>query len=181
MIIFGSVEILHQIVASEDHDYLAVFNLSGYKEGFVPLRILPQDGSIFFTNDEKVSDIAFLKYIYDNDAIFYEFFSKVMYPFYSGIDVYIIIDDRDADNMAFEIALSVMKIIQQRYGYTPIYVSEYEDLHYVNKDSNMNINGIYNFDQDKLRYMALSVNSTGVPKVDGLDDPDQYADNLLQY
>lgn len=181
MIIFGTYSTLVDLLNNDymDTNRLVVFNLTGYKEGFVPLRILPTDNSIYYLEgDDRVSDIALLNYIYTNDAIFFEFFSKIIYPFYSGLDIYIIVYD---NGMFDEITDSVYKIIQQRYGYNPIILNNYTDLDYADQDSSMNINGIYNFDIDKQRYISLGVSQMGVPKARECDDPNEVSDNLLLY
>lgn len=181
MIIFGTYDTLANLLNNDymDRSRLVVFNLTGYKEGFVQLRILPTDNSIYYLEgDDRVSDIALLNYIYSNDIIFFDFFSKIMYPFYSGLDVYIIVSN---NGISDEITDSIYKIIQQRYGYNPIILNNYLDIEYVNQDSSMNITGIYNFDIDKQRYISLGVNQMGTPKVKESDNPDEVSDNLLLY
>ena len=177
MIIFGSEEVLKDLVVSIPNIDMAVFNMTGMREGFELLRILPQDGQIFFQGDERVSDQKLMDYIYCNDGVFFEFFSKVIYPFYSGINVYIMVHRGDIFD---DITESVIKIIQQRYGYNPLFINEAADMEYLNTNDNMSVVGIYNFDIDRNRYMMLTARTEGIPMPKGEDNFEDIADNLLK-
>ena len=72
---------------------------------------------------------------------------------YNGDNVFILIDDT---NDVFElIKESVIKIIQQRYGINSLCVYEDNDFTMIqSEDSDFSIQGLYNFDSDRNRYLA---------------------------
>jgi hypothetical protein len=179
MIVFIDESTISSMVERYGSENMLLFNLTGFREGFDPLRILPGDRSIFYQGGERVSDVLLLNYIYNSDVIFFEFFSKIIYPFYCGLDIVIIVH---SGGIYDEVTESVMKIIQQRYGYNCSQVITEDDLDYIDRDSSMDINGIYNFDIDKQRYLGLNARAEGVPK-SNMDNAhfEDIADNLLKY
>ena len=94
MIIFGNYNVLEELLNNDSADpnagvdatnsldpsNLVVFSLTGMREGFPTLGILPPN-TILFSDDpnERISDEIMMNYIFSNDNIFFEFFSKVMY------------------------------------------------------------------------------------------------------
>lgn len=184
MIVFGKFEELQKTIERSlvDPGKSIIFNLSSYKEGLPPLAVLPNDESMaqMYTQDmvnQKMADDAILNYIFGNDAVFFEFFSKIMYPFYSGLNVLVAVT---LEEPFASITESIIKLIQQRYGYNCAYINEAEDLLYLQNsvDATMDINGVYNFDIDKQRYLILMVNSNmQIP----ITDKDSMNDPLLLY
>jgi hypothetical protein len=179
MILFGTVYLLDEILNDgnlKNCSNLAVFNLTGMREGLQLLEILPPVEQLFSQDlNERTSDQDIMNYIFYNDNVFLEFFSKVMYPVYSGVDVMIVITEGGAFDFITE---SIMKLIQQRYEYTPIRANVLSDLDYIDRSVNFGVRGIYNFDQDKQRYVALGSATFGVPN----PNPDvEDNDNLLRY
>jgi hypothetical protein len=124
--------------------------------------------------EERTSDIALSSFILDNNNIFFEFFSKLMYPLYCGRDVYVVVQE---GGIFTSITESVLKFIQQRYGYNCPHILEINDFNYINKDVNFSVTGIYNFDLDKARYLAMGSTQMGIP-VGGNDNT---ADSLDIY
>lgn len=127
---------------------LLVYNLSGMAEGYQRIDILPPVNQINYS-DERQFDIFFSQFIFNNDNIFYEFFSKILYPVYSGYDVYLIVTRNPFFDMISE---SLLKLIQQRYGYNGAIVNNAVDIDYLNPDETFTTAGIYNFDMDKQRF-----------------------------
>lgn len=142
MLVIGPYEALIQ------RKNLAVLNLTSLIEGYEKLDLVPPYGTGY--NDEKVFDMNYANYIMNDDAKFLNFM-KIMFPIFDGMDVYILI----SNNPMFEfISDSLQKFIQQRYGYISNIISSQEDWECV-QDSNFTLNGIYNFDIDKERFLSI--------------------------
>lgn len=183
MILFSTFSVLQTLIESGEFnpEKTILFNLSSFREGLPDLGILPTNEvmATMFSQDQntKVLDDNLFNYIYYNDEIFYNFFSKIMYPFYSGLDILIAVSVEEPFSSLTE---SIIKIIQQRYGYNCAFINYPEDLMYLqdSKDATMNLLGVYNFDIDKQRYITVSSNKgMKVP----VTDKDELNDPLLVY
>lgn len=129
-----------------------VYNLTSMREGFERKSYLvpPNEIGRFSGRD---FDLAYANYLLNNDIIFKEFFD-IVYLLYTGRDVYIIIDEAEWSENLVE---SLMKLIQQRYGYNSIRINCPEDYFYASSivtDFNQYY-GIHNFDIDKERYTYI--------------------------
>ena len=80
--------------------------------------------SLYITDREF--DIAYMNYIMNYDDVFCEFF-QIIYNLYIGIDVLII---ASKDDWSENILESLLKLIQQRYGYDAVYIETDEDYMY---------------------------------------------------
>lgn len=143
---------------------LAIYNLSSLLEGCPRVDILPSVTQINYMN-ERDFDIHYSNYLLGNDAIFYELFSKIIFPLYNGMDIYLIV----SRNIFYDqITESLFKFIQQRYQYPSILISEPDDVNYINPDVGFGINGVYNLDIDKNRfsimYTNMNLTSNGIIK-----------------
>lgn len=136
---------------------LLVFNLSSIKEGYTPLCILPTFKGMDYNSLEF--DYYLAEYIYANDNIFFEFFNNVIYQLYSGNHVFIMVQRGDFFDAISE---SILKLVQQRYGYHGAIVNCLEDIDYMNPDEGFNILGINNLDADKERWTAIYTRMYGV-------------------
>lgn len=131
-----------------------VFNFTSLKEGFLRLQLLipPPEIGRFVDRD---FDIAYMNYIMSNDIVFKQFFD-IMYNIYIGNDVYIIIDD---SNWSENIVESLLKLIQQRYGYNGVKINCIDDfIYYSNSKSIPRFDpnfGIKNLDIDRERYTYI--------------------------
>lgn len=130
-----------------------VFSLNSLREGFLrlPSLIPPNALGRFIDRD---FDIAYMQYILLNDSVFVEFF-QIIYNLYIGNDVFILYNNEDWSENIME---SLLKLIQQRYGYNAIMISSDEDYVYARNNTNNNFApgyGIYNLDQDKERFTYL--------------------------
>jgi hypothetical protein len=134
-----------------------IYNLTSMIEGFTPLRLLPPNSIGKFT--DRDFDIAYMNYVMSNDQVFCEFF-QIIYNLYVGVDVFII---ASADDWSENILESLLKLIQQRYGYNATKITCEEDYIYAcNSDYIPDFApgfGTYNLDQDKERfsYIMMSV------------------------
>ena len=143
-----------------------VYNLSSYKEGFVSIKkLLPPNSLGAFSGRDF--DIQYTNYIMNNDLVFAEFF-QIIYNLYIGKNIFILYSDSDWSENIME---SLIKLIQQRYGYNAVRIDSDEDYIYAMNthisDSFAQGYGLYNLDIDKerfayiiLKYMAQN---NGVP------------------
>ena len=134
-----------------------VFNLTSMKEGLRNLQSLipPNEIGRFEGRD---FDIAYANYILMNDFVFLDFF-EIIYALYNNLDVYIVVSNDDWSENLIE---SLMKLIQQRYGYNGTRINSFDDyLFLINYSSNNSEFGTFDFyiknlDQDKERFSMLS-------------------------
>ena len=132
-----------------------VFNLNSMREGYVRFRFIlpPNELGKYLDRD---FDISYFNYIFQNDNVFKEFFS-IIYEIYINNDVFIIVDE--SMDWSENIAESLFKVIQQRYGYNAYRVNSLNDYLWIkNSDSLPQFNphwGIYNLDIDRQRYTVL--------------------------
>ncbi len=144
MLIFGD----HKCVGYLS-PHTKIYNLTSLLEGFPRLNILPYN---LRYSDEKEFDLAYALYLLENNIAFYDMM-RIIYNLYLGIDVYVMVS---TDQFSEILTESLMKFIQQRYGYNSNRVNEPSDLEYlINGD--FSLLGIYNLDQDKDRFSYLIV------------------------
>lgn len=136
-------------------DDCKVFNLNSMKEGYSRFKYLlpPNELGKYIDKD---FDIAYFNYIFQNNNVFVEFFS-IIYEIYTNNDVFIIVDE--SMDWSENIAESLFKVIQQRYGYNACRINSLDD-HLWNMNSSSLPQfypqwGIYNLDIDKQRYSIL--------------------------
>ena len=131
-----------------------VFNLSSLREDFITLRyLIPPNNIGRFTDLEF--DIAYMNYIMQNDSAFMDFF-RIIYELYIGNDVFIVASSEE--DWSENILESLIKLIQQRYGYNAIFVGNSEDYIYAKNHCTEDFisgYGLYNLDQDKERFAYL--------------------------
>lgn len=130
-----------------------MYNLSSLKEGFNRLQLLIPPNEIGRFTDREF-DIAYANYIFNNDNVFCEFF-QIIYNLYLGYDVFILASEEDWSENILE---SLLKLIQQRYGYNAARIDS--DYDYIFARNNMSFDfapgyGLYNLDQDKERFSYL--------------------------
>ena len=134
-------------------DNAKIYNISGMREGFENLQILIPPNNIGMTYGRDF-DINYYNYIMINNNVFIEFF-RIVNDLYIGRNVYLIFDDGDwSENLC----QSILKIIQQRYGYNGYLITCFNDYIYasMNDKSTFDTNyGLYNLDIDKERYRNL--------------------------
>lgn len=133
-----------------------IYNLTSMKEGLNTLKVLipPNEIGRFEGRD---FDIAYANYILNNDFVFVNFF-EIIFALYNNLDIYIVVSDDDWSENLIE---SLMKLIQQRYGYNGIRINSFDDyLFYLNSPYNSEFNCydfyIKNLDADKERYSILT-------------------------
>ena len=130
-----------------------IFNLTSYKEGYTRLNLLIPPNEIGGFTDRDF-DIAYAQYIMNNDIVFCQFF-WIIYNLYIGNHVFIIANPMDWSENILE---SLLKLIQQRYGYNAIKIDSDEDYIYAANYMTTGFApgfGLYNLDQDKERFTYL--------------------------
>ena len=130
-----------------------VYNLTSLKEGYNRLRLLVPPNSLGKFTDRDF-DIVYANYIFGNNYVFAEFF-QIIYNLYIGLDVFIIYSESDWSENILE---SLLKLIQQRYGYNAVLINTEADYLYAVTSMNFEFApgyGIFNLDQDKERFTTL--------------------------
>lgn len=96
------------------------------------------------------------KYIFENDVVFNQFMSIVV-PANVNPEclVQVLVKFSEYRDIITE---SLIKLIQQRYGYNSYIISDSEDFLYV-EESDFSIPGLFLFEQDRTRWFMLN----GVP------------------
>lgn len=102
-------------------------------------------------NDEREFDIKYANYLMANDKAFIDIM-KIVYNLYLGYDVFCISDIGDEFNELF--VESILKFIQQKYGFDGQIIGSLEDFLYT-QDSTFTLQGLYNLDIDKERFTIL--------------------------
>jgi len=128
-----------------------IYNVSSLLEGYTKLNILPYTVRY---SDEKEFDLAYALYILEHDNVFFDMM-KIIYNLYIGNDVYLLIT---IDQFSEIVTESLLKFIQQRYGYIGNRVNEPEDLETL-APGDFTLFGVFNLDQDKERFSYLITNS----------------------
>lgn len=130
-----------------------MYNLSSMREGFISLQALIPPNTIGRLTDREF-DIAYANYIMSNDTLFCIFF-QIIYNLYIGKDVFIIVSTEDWSENLLE---SLLKLIQQRYGYNAVLINTESDYLYAATSMNFGFApgyGIFNLDQDKERFTTI--------------------------
>jgi len=143
--------------------HIKIYNVSSLLEGYVKLNILPY--SVRYS-DEKEFDLEYALYILENDNVFFDMM-KIIYNLYIGNDVYLLVT---IDQFSEIVTESLLKFIQQRYGYIGNRVNEPEDFETL-VDGEFTLFGVFNLDHDKERFSYLITKSilSGGGSIDNFD------------
>ena len=131
--------------------HIKIYNISSLLEGYIKLNILPYPVRY---SDEKEFDLAYALYILEHDNVFFDMM-KIIYNLYIGNDVYLLIT---IDQFSEIVTESLLKFIQQRYGYIGNRINDPEDLETL-VPGDFTLFGVFNLDQDKERFSYLITNS----------------------
>lgn len=143
MLVMGPPQVVPYI-----KDKFIILNYNASLIGYNSLNLSPAGiPAGEFMNDSF--DMIYFNYIMSNDYLFIEFFNLIIL-LQEGNDVYLISDVNDY-SIAPE---SLLKIIQQRYGYNGNIIHDVEDIGCIN-ESSFTIPGLYQFDNDRLRYYDI--------------------------
>ena len=145
MLFYGTIA---SAIWFEDNDKAVVLNFNSYSEKFQKLNLTPQ---VFIGSTSTMEfDQNYYQMILNTDFYFMELM-KIIMMLYAGIDVYICIGPGE-----YELAIteSLLKIIQQRYGYNAVYVTCLEDITTAT-DQYFDPGLITNLDMDRERFSRL--------------------------
>lgn len=136
-------------------DECKVYNLNSMREGYPRFRYLLPPNSLGQYVDRDF-DIAYFNYIFNNDPVFMEFFS-IIFELYANNDVFILVDEQM--DWSENLSESLLKAIQQRYGYNGYRCNSFDDYIWVkNLSTPIQFNayyGLHNLDIDRERYTYL--------------------------
>ncbi|MCK9198843.1 MAG: hypothetical protein M0P49_04500 [Bacilli bacterium] len=143
--------------------HIKIYNVSSLLEGYIKLNILPYTVRY---SDEKEFDLAYALYILEHDNVFFDMM-RIIYNLYIGNDVYLLIT---VDQFSEIVTESLLKFIQQRYGYIGNRINDPEDLGTL-VPGDFTLLGVFNLDQDKERFSYIIANSilSGGGSVDNFD------------
>lgn len=153
MLLFGEANILPVV----QDDVQVVLNLSSMIN-MPSLNLYPPDIFKEISN-EKEWDIAYANWILANDEQFISLL-QIVYPLYLGLNVFVIVDwfHYISNSYLANMNESIIKLIQQRYGYCAAIINTPEDYLQQNKvllESSFSIDGLANIDIDKDRLAYL--------------------------
>ena len=147
MLLFGDYNILGQMKGGKINK---IYNFSSPVEIGVRLHSLIPSFSLYQVKDSKIFDIQYADYIMTNNAAFIDMM-RIIHSIYNGENVFVLIGTNEISNFFTE---SLMKFIQQRYGYNGFIINHINDVFYAS-ESDFSINGLYNLDQDRERYVLI--------------------------
>lgn len=134
------------------------YNLSSYYsdvptlEGLLPLPGCISQEVILGDATDPAFDVEYHNYIINNPVSFLQFMSIII-PAYTSPDTMVQIMIRSS-NYRDVITESLLKLIQQRYGYNACIVNEIDDFVYAT-ESDFSIPGLFNLDQDLARWRTM--------------------------
>lgn len=135
--------------AQNIQDQCVVFNFTSYIEGYRRLNLVPPNS--LGASNEYQFDQLYMDYIFSNDSLFAELFT-IINCLYIGASVYIIISEDPWSETLIE---SILKMIQQRYGYGSTKVNCFEDVIFSEPGSFNTEYGLLNLDADMERYVYI--------------------------
>lgn len=160
MIIFTPItQIPEEYLRIKNITQVKLYNLTSYyanaptlnllvpSSEFIPLDVLNGDC------DTPEFDIAYANQILSNDQAFLQLMEIVHQVYLDpSILVQVLIADSPFRNVISE---SIMKLIQQRYGYNCYYVNQLEDFLYTD-ESTFSIQGLFTMMEDEIRWQCIS-------------------------
>ena len=143
MLLYGTIQGLNIT------DDCIVYNFSSLNENYPRLNLYPPLD--FGKKYDYNFDLNYAQYILGNDNIFFDLM-MIVYNLYQGRDVFLLVDD-DLEGLNE----SLLKFIQQRYGYNACRINNLDDLLYA-ESTDFSEEGLRNLDidKDRLSYMLES-------------------------
>lgn len=133
------------------------YNLSSYYndaptlEALIPTPNNIPSNVIFGDATDPIFDIEYHNYIINSQPAFMQFMNIIV-PAYTSPETLVQIMIRSS-NIRDVITESLLKLIQQRYGYNAYIVNELEDFLYTT-ESDFSIPGLFTLDQDLAKWRA---------------------------
>lgn len=140
------IQMLYYGNSANVQDDCLVLNFTSAKEGYKKLDLIPPNslGAI----SEYDFDVKYMNWIMSDDYRFSQMF-QIIDALSAGRDVYIMIGNEGWSEMLIE---SLLKLIQQRYGYNALRVNCFDDLLYTTPSEFNKTYGLINLDMDNDRY-----------------------------
>lgn len=144
-----------------------ILNFCSLNESYPRLHLLPPNyvqniiGNPYIQNyqiaenSEYAFDVDYANWIMSNDDVFIDFM-QIIYPLYEGKDVFLLVTDDPILDMYVQ---SLLKFIQQRYGYNGFYVTCTEDV-FNAVEQTVSDFGVINLiaDKERLSFLAAQDN-----------------------
>lgn len=144
MLVFGP------IIALPKWKPFTVYNFTSTAEYIPRLDLLPPREIV--TMNEYEFDLAFSRFVLEDNNHF-NALMQIIYSLYNGDDVFVAISNLSEPYLN-NLNESLMKLIQQRYGYNANRVNFAEDILYIDScDGEFSFDGLMIFDQDRERYV----------------------------
>ena len=146
MLMYGNANAASLVETKSD---TIILNLSSLSERYTNRLFLVPPNNLG-ANSEYDFDIKYMQWIMNNDSIFIIFFPLII-ELEKGMNVFIVID---SDSWSISLIESLLKLIQQRYGFNGLLVNTIEDILYA-EECKFSDYGIINFDTDLNRYSYI--------------------------
>ena len=127
-----------------------IFNVSSLYNMGIKVDLTPPP----IPMEERQYDQIYAQWILGNNDKFINFF-QMIYNNYLGFNVFILVGI-DMFGGREKMTESLMKLIQQRYSMIPRYIATFEDIPDYYEEDFIYVDGLYNIDADKERYIYLT-------------------------
>jgi len=151
MVTFMTSDTLSKLYITKDTYFL---NLSSFKMGFQRVNLAPPYECTSL--EPKLFDMMYAKFILENNIVFMELMNIIV-PVFEGKSIVILITMGDGWDVITE---SLQKFLQQRYNIISTICYNPEDYEY-GQEVIMNKSSLYNFEQDRKRFLNLFVMENG--------------------
>lgn len=148
MLLYGNVAQARNL---EGVTGIHIFSFTSFTERYPRLNLLIPPNYLGGCSEMEF-DINYMRYILELDNIFFQFFGCIILPLYLGETVYLCTTDNDWSDIMIE---SLLKLIQQRYGYNATKVECDDDFYSANDSDFEPSYGLMNLDSDKDRYALM--------------------------
>ena len=160
MIIFTPIRTIPvEMLEQKGIRQVVTYNLSSYYSDIPTLNMLipsveymPEDSIDGDTSVIPSFDIAYNNFIMGNDSAFMQFMNIIV-PVFTSPDVLVQILINQSD-FRDSITETLVKLIQQRYGYNIYIINEIEDFIYT-EESTFSVPGLFAIDEDLKRWRAM--------------------------
>ena len=156
MIVFGPLDLA---IVDDTFD---VYNCTGMNQNIENLNIMPPYECALYKEEEFARN--YIRYIYSNDNIFFEFISKVILNLYQGKNVYLV-----TSSLLPDIPDTLSTLLSDRYGYVSNTINDIEDWSTVVEGSFMP-ECMRFLDADLQRYRELFIKFNGVETYNAINN-----------
>lgn len=133
-----------------DNNPNVIFNISSLYNMGLKVDLAPPPVHM----EERQYDQMYAQWILGNNDKFINFF-QMIYNYYLGFNVFILVGT-DIYGARERMTESLMKLIQQRYSIIPRYIATFDDVPDYYEDDFIYVDGLFNLDNDKERYIYLT-------------------------